>query len=99
MRPESEVINLPSYSAENKMNGAIHVLPPYAFMVWTGKSLPFINTWTVETFNRINKGKREFGAAHSSLRTELFNSKKNSNKMALLYSILLIPVSRSTCFG
>jgi hypothetical protein len=24
---------------------------------------------------------------------------KNSNKMALLYSILLIPVSRSTCFG
>jgi hypothetical protein len=24
---------------------------------------------------------------------------KKSNKMALLYSILLIPVSRSTCFG
>jgi hypothetical protein len=29
----------------------------------------------------------------------MFNSKKNSNKMTLLYSILLIPVSRSTCFG
>jgi hypothetical protein len=35
---------------------------------------------------------------HHSLHRESI-PKKNSNKMTLLYSNLLIPVSRSTCFG
>jgi hypothetical protein len=36
---------------------------------------------------------------HSYIHTHIPKFQKNSNEMTLLYSILLIPVSRSTCFG
>jgi hypothetical protein len=43
------------------------------------------------------KGLNEFYVHHSVHRESIL--KKNSNKMTLLYSFLLFPASRSTCFG
>ena len=42
-QPEREVMNLPPSSAYNK-NGALPIFALHAFMVWTGKILPCINT-------------------------------------------------------